>query len=237
MDIHYEKEEVLGFFELLKRGLSLVERKIELDHEYRMKHKDTLLKSFASRMEEDFEYESEEESEEKSEDLTSYWTAASAELDRRRNREFGKKIAERIRRQGIKNSPKAKDEPIPVTKPAYEVDPAYIEQGKNAFTQFTKKWAENLGDSSKPQPNRRELLESLASTYDGRAVIFYLRDYQNKGKGMTYAIAKDVGLDLKTSRLIAMNITQVSSAITHCHNYSTFLQYPDPTVDPKFLEE
>lgn len=120
--------------------------------------------------------------------------------------------------------------PVPEVAPAKETPPApekserdkkQIEHGRVMFHDLVNKWAVNFGVEGAEQPDRLELLRSVATGYDATAVLHYVSTLG----GLTHAVDACLGPEARKYpltpaaeeatrewvRLVSANIMQVSS--------------------------
>jgi len=122
-----------------------------------------------------------------------------------------------------------KSEPISYDQIQKKKD--YMQLCSDKFEQFINVWVENFDILGEEQPDRVKLLQDTMP-YDGKKIM----DYVDHHKGLTYAVmetlpqlefANDTEFR-KYCRLVAENITQVSSII--CPPLATKLEYPFKTT-------
>ena len=106
----------------------------------------------------------------------------------------------------------------------------YAQRGQVLFNDLVALWLQGFDIEGAEQPPRAERCMELTQSYDGRAIIHYLEYIKAKYPegGLTYAV-RDSGLvSPEQTRLMAENMTAVSSACRYSQ-FASYLEHPDPS--------
>lgn len=117
-----------------------------------------------------------------------------------------------------------------VEEPTSEEMNTFAQRGKVVFEELVELWIQGFDIADAEQPPRGERCRELTQSFDGRAVIHYMEHVKSKyiSGGLTYAI-RDSGLVPQNQvRLMAENMTAVSSACRFTQ-LASYLEHPDPS--------
>lgn len=113
---------------------------------------------------------------------------------------------------------------------------SYAQQGQTVFNDLVALWLQGFDIEGAEQPPRAERCRELTQSFEGRAIIHYLEYLKLKYRngGLTYAI-RDSGLvSPEQTRLMAENMTAVSSACRFTQ-FASYLEHPDPSKMEDFF--
>lgn len=113
---------------------------------------------------------------------------------------------------------------------------SYAQKGQTYFNDLVELWLIGFNIEGAEQPPRAERCFELTQNYEGRAIIHYLEYLKSKypNGGLTYAI-RDSGLvSPEQTRLMAENMTAVSSACRYTQ-FASYLEHPDPSKMEDFF--
>ena len=106
----------------------------------------------------------------------------------------------------------------------------YALRGQIAFNNLVKLWMIGFNIEGADQPPRAEKCKELVMSFEGRAIIHYLEHLRLKYPegGLTYAVRDSNLVPDEEVRLLAENMTAVSSACRFTQ-LAHYLEHPDPS--------